>query len=249
MSGLTVETTNVSEGWVQACAALLAQPGHEANHLVVRMSDPLPEEPQIRAAADALMIAGDHQEVDEVRNTIFPAELAADFPEPAELAEAYLEDYDTLKIFSPQGTYFGRLCAYPRPSGAPGPQLQNTVAKLREARAHDRWRARYELNLHAEHKDHSKRRNFFPCLSHLNFQLGGPDHGRLDCLALYRFQDLTLKGYGNLLGLAQLQEYVAAATEFEPGELTVVDGHAALTLGPATREPLKALITERVDRV
>lgn len=249
MTTLNIETTNVSKGWIEASAALLQQARCEANHLVIRMRDPLPEDQGIREAADSLMITGAHQDIDEVRNTIFPAELAEDYPEPAQLARAYLEDYETLKVFSPQGTYFGRLCAYPRPSGKPGPQLQNTVEKLRDAHANKRWRARYELNLHAEHKDRKKRRNFFPCMSHMSYQLGGEDHGRLDCLSLYRFQDMTLKGYGNLLALAQLQKYVAEATGFEPGELMIIAGHAALTLGPATRDPLKEIVAEHVGRV
>ena len=81
-------------------------------------------------------------------------------------------------------------------------------------------------------------------MAHLSFQLGVGAGGadRLDCLALYRYQDLMLKGYGNYLGLAELQRYVAAATGFVPGELTVIAGHAHLSLNKHARAGLQALL-------
>jgi thymidylate synthase len=209
------------------------------------MTDPLPEDPAVRAAVDGLLAAAGHQEVDEVRNTIFPSELAGDFPEPSDLAREYLEDYEVIKgLGSPQGTYFGRICAYPQRDGGTAPQLATVVAKLREARNDVRWRARYQLNIYAEHKDEKKKRNFFPCMAHLAFQLGGDSElrDRLDCICLYRFQDMVLKGYGNFLGLAELQRYVATASGFRPGELTVVAGHAALTLGGGSRTRLREIV-------
>ncbi len=81
-------------------------------------------------------------------------------------------------------------------------------------------------------------------MAHLSFQLSwGPQEvDRLDCVALYRYQDLIVKGYGNYLGLAQLQRYVADTTGFVPGELTVIAGHAQLSLTKHSRPRLKALI-------
>jgi len=244
ISGKTVQAVGLSEAWVLACRALL-RCGQEASHLVVRISDPLPEDRGIRAAVDDLLATAGHQPVIEVRNTIFPAALAEEFSDPDELIAEYLEDYSTLQALgSPQGTYFGRICEYPHPDGSSTPQLSNTIAKLNEAQTGTRWRAIYELNIYAEHKDNNKKRGFFPCLAHLSFQLGVDDGGadRLDCLALYRYQDLMLKGYGNYLGLAELQRYVAAATGFVPGELTVIAGHAHLSLNKHARAGLQTLL-------
>ena len=50
------------------------------------------------------------------------------------------------------------------------------------------------------------------------------------------------KGYGNLLGLAELQHYIATATELQPGELTVIAGHADMKPNKGTRALLEALI-------
>lgn len=243
MSARYIETTNLSQGWIGACQALLDYRGGEANHLVVRMAEPLPENPVIRAAVDDFAALARVQEIAEVRNTIFPAELAADFADPQELEEEYFDAYEVIRRFSPQGTYFGRMCRYPHPDGHTTRQLRNLVAKLTKARAGTRWRATYQLNIYAEHKDANKKRGNFPCLAHVGFQLGGDGKpNRLDCVALYRNQDMVLKGYGNYLGLAQLQEYLARATDFEPGELMVIAGHASLELTGSTRGELKELV-------
>jgi thymidylate synthase len=248
VSARSIDARNVAEGWIRACRALLGCRGAVANHLVVRMTEPLPEDPAIREAANEFARASDVQDIAEVRNTIFPAELAADFSDPKELETEYLEEYELLRTWSKQGTYFGRILQYPHPKGPPTPQLQNLIAKLRASRTGTRWRATYQLNIYAEHKDADKKRGNFPCMAHVGFQLGGDPSNpeRLDCVSLYRNQDMLLKGYGNYLGLAQLQNYVAQTTGFEPGELTVIAGHATLELSGARRAKLKRLV-ERFD--
>ena len=81
-------------------------------------------------------------------------------------------------------------------------------------------------------------------MAHLGFQLAGDEEQpeRLDCLALYRNQDMIVRGYGNLLGLAELQGYVSSASGFQPGELTMIAGHAELTLKRGARKALRQLL-------
>jgi thymidylate synthase len=196
------------------------------------MTEPLPEDEDVRAAVEEVLAAERMQEVVEVSNTIFPAALAADLSGPDELVTAYLEDYEVLRMFKSNttGTYFGRMCEYPQPDGTGTPQLSNLVRKLKASRAGTRWRAVYQLNIYAEHRDRKLWRGF-PCMAHVGFQLGGRQKERLDCLAVYRAQDMLAEGYGNYLGLAQLQEYLAVETGFVPGELTVVAGNATIEKG------------------
>ena len=227
---------------------------HKATHVVVRMPRPLPESAGIRADADVFMSAARHAPIGEVRNTIFPAAMAEDLPDPGELAAEYMEDYELRRqLAGGQGTYFGRICEYPHPSGPPTRQLENLVGKLRKAEEERRWRATYQLNIYAEHADLDKRRPFFPCMAHLAFQLAAepsrPKPDRLDCLALYRNQNMTLKAYGNYLALAELQRYIAAATGFRPGELTVITGHAEMELRAGDADRLRHLITKHLDVV
>lgn len=238
----TVETTTVSDAWLGACQILLAAPGAETTHLVLRMDEPLPERDEVRQVANEFLAAvPDCQPIDEVRNTIFPAELADEFPEPEDLMREYLELYPFVRRLAGangRGTYFGRICAYPRPNGKDGQQLTNTVRKLRNAHSGTRYKAVYELNIYSEWKD-SKVPRGFPCMSHLAFHL---DDDRLDCLATYRNHDVIRKGYGNYLGIAELQHYIANASGFHPGELMVIAGHADLNLSAAQKSDLAALI-------
>lgn len=241
MTSRTVEAASISEGWLGACRILLDAREHQATHLVVRMTDPLPGDPATRAAVEELLAQQRLQEVLEVRNTIFPAALAADLPDPEKLAAVYLEHEKVLRCFAGnnRGTYFGRICEYPHPDGSVTPQLVNIVKKLKKANAGKRFRAVYQVNIYAEHKDRNMWRMGFPCMAHLGFQLGGQHSERLDCLAYYRAQDMIAKGYGNFLGLAELNEYMAVETGFTSGELTVVAGNAMLSKGAG---PLRRLV-------
>lgn len=246
----TAEVRSVSDGWLAACRILVGAHEHEATHVVVRMSDPLPEDPVVRAAANAFMDTSGYPPIDEVRNTIFPAAMAERYTDPSELAQEYMEDYELRRsLAGGQGTYFGRICRYPHPKGPATPQLDVVTRRLREARHDKRWRAVYQVNIYAEHADQEKKRGFFPCMAHLGFQLAhGPGADtkpdRLDCVALYRNQDLTVKGYGNYLGVAQLQAYLAQATGFTPGELMIVAGHADMTLNGGDIDRLRRLLAD-----
>jgi hypothetical protein len=254
VTGRDIEAESVSHAWLRVCRLMLGVREHKATHVVVRMPCPLPEDDAIRAAADEFMDAAGHDPIVEVRNTIFPSAMADDLPEPAELVAEYMEDYDLRRsLAGGQGTYFGRICEYPHPLGEPTRQLENVVARLRKAATpgEKRWRAIYQVNIYAEHVDQEKTRPYFPCMAHLAFQLasepGDMKPGRLDCVALYRNQNMTLKAYGNYLGLAELQRYVAAATGFRPGELTVIAGHAELDLNSGDAARLQQLIGEHLN--
>jgi thymidylate synthase len=206
------------------------------------MREPLPEIEAIRAAFDVLLTEFDHQPIDEVRNTIFPVDTAEDTDSPEELATDYVEHYDFIKrLGSEHGTYFGRVVAHPRAGDDFGPQLVHTMEKLRQARTGKRWKAIYEVNIYSEEHDRKIKRGF-PCMSHLAFQLDGD---RVDCLATYRSHDMVKKAYGNYLGLAELQRYVAHQSGFEPGELSILAGHAAIEgLNRPQLDELRALIAE-----
>jgi thymidylate synthase len=234
-----VEARSLSEAWAAGLEAVLDDVDQHVNHLLIRATQPLPEVPEIRAACDALLAHLKLQSVDTVRNTIFPYETAIDVPDPEELSAEYLEMYAALKrLGSERGTYFGRVVAYPRADGTTGNQLVETVTKLKAAHSGKRWTSTYELNIYNEQKDTNVTRSF-PCMSHLAFHLDGE---RLDCLATYRSHDLIDKAYGNYLGLAQLQEYVAMQAGFVPGELAILAGRAFITTPKRTFPRLREIV-------
>jgi thymidylate synthase len=234
-----VEARSVSEAWLAGLAAVLDDADQHVNHLLIRATEPLPEVSDIRSACDALLADLGLQSVDTVRNTIFPYETALDVPDPEELTAEYLEMYPALKrLGSERGTYFGRVVAYPRADGTTGNQLVATVSKLKAARAGTRWTSTYEVNIYNEQKD-TKLTRSFPCMSHLAFHL---DEERLDCLATYRSHDLIDKAYGNYLGLAQLQKYLAEQSGFVAGELAVLAGRAFITAPKRTFPRLREVV-------
>jgi thymidylate synthase len=242
----------VSEAWLNAVQVVDAAPERRLFHLVTRISDPVTEEPRIRAAADALLRDLDLALVHTVANTIFPAHLAATSAGPGELAQRYRRMYPTLRRLhksNRKGTYFGRIVAHPA-AGGERDQLADLIERLRtELRTRGPKSARYEMNItgpgeldqpaeacpaeelsdggpvhiYATGKDTSPMG--FPCLSFCSFQLDGDT---LHMVAQYRYQYLIERGYGNYLGLGQLLGYVSASVGLRPGQLMIIAGVAAV---------------------
>jgi thymidylate synthase len=245
---------SLSEGWLDAVRCLDGIPSGKAVHLLVRILNPLVEVSEIRAEAQ-LLIDGwnDRQRVENkrfydietTRNTLFPAAWARRHPEPADLVDhyraRYLDEGDLRKVRANQrGTYFGRIVAYPRSNGESADQLTDTVRKLRdELRSRSGPKSsRYEINIYNEAKDRNP--ISFPCLAHLSVHV---HEGRLHVQAIYRNETLVGRAYGNYLGIAELQSYIAQAAGVELGELLITAGHVELESGvrSAAREMLGRL--------
>jgi len=207
-------------------------------HLLVRIADPTTEVSVIREAAESLIDRendgrdkkDEMPAVETTRNTIFPAAWARRMPEPEELAGHYRGVYTKEGLRgvaqNRRGTYFGRVVAYPRAEGEePADQLTETVRKLRQeiASGGGAKSSRYEINIYSERCDTSPMS--FPCLAHLSVHL---HEGELHMQAIYRSEYLCGRGYGNFLGLAELQSYIAAAAGFPVGELLLTIGRAKL---------------------
>jgi thymidylate synthase len=229
-----VTASNLSEGWLEAVRLLHATKGEKVVHLVVRIAHPQDEVPEIRTAAQRLIDdwnASHRKEMPDVettRNTIFPAAWARRTDGPEELATYYRKRYtkDGLLGFknNGRGTYFGRIVAYPRGEDTPGNQLSETIRKLTEELGHKGPKSsRYEINIYSE--AHDKNPMSFPCLAHLSVHLHS---GEIHLQAVYRNESLIERGYGNYLGLAQLQAYIAEQAGVQPGELMITAGHAEL---------------------
>jgi hypothetical protein len=247
--GLVV-ADSLSQAWLETTRDVQEQ-GGKAFHTLTRIENPLAEDAAIRDGYDALLRELRMQSAETVAHTIFPSGPAAKSDSPGTLVARYLGSYPTLRRFGPnkKGTYFGRIVAYPSPTGDLD-QLTPLIRKLaQELETPGPMSARYEVGIEAAqdsqdddaaddgeheegqggtevavpifapHKDTGRRA--FPCLSLLSFQL---DAGRVHLLAQYRYEYLVEKGYGNYLGLARLQEYVAEAVDLTPGQLTVTAG-------------------------
>jgi thymidylate synthase len=244
-----IATPDLSHAWLEAVRMLGQTPDAKAVHLVLRVADPTAEDLRIRQAAQALIdrrnARGGRElpDIETTRNTIFPAAWARRNPEPADLAAYYRERYTREGLLgfnqNNRGTYFGRIVAYPRSDGESADQLTDTVRKLRaEIASGSNKSSRYEINIYNEREDTSPMS--FPCLAHLSLHL---HERRLHLQAIYRNEYIVGRAYGNYLGLAQLQIYIAEQTATDPGELLMTLGHVELESGNkrAVRQMLEDL--------
>jgi thymidylate synthase len=230
----------LSEAWLRLVRRVYDSGHDKAVHVLLRIADPAANDPAIEAAAQALIDDwngrhSDNKQMYDVlatRNTIFPASWASRHPEPADLAEYYRDRYPRLRKHDSNnrfGTYFGRIVAYPRAvkHGAAeeiGDQLSELVGKLRqESQNPGPKSSRYEVGIFSERWDTNTMS--FPCLAHLSFHL---HDGALHQQAIYRNEYLVGRAYGNYLGLAQLQCYIASACNLAVGEFLVTIGHLQL---------------------
>lgn len=163
-------------------------------------------------------------------------------------AEALYDAYDlmlpTLRTANEnrRGTYFGRMIDWPTPkNGERTNQLADRIAVLRQARRSRHSRSNIadvavagdgepEPLADEDLEDGvqvfaatDKRQYGFPCLVHVDLSVHG---GRLHLLAVYRHWYVITKGYGNLLGLSDLQAFLCDQTGYPMGELVVIVGMA-----------------------
>lgn len=264
MQTFLVDAPDLPTAWLEASSQLAALPGSRAFHTVVRIADPLRENPALRAEFDRLRAARTPAlyPIDAVVNTLFPVRLAARCASHDELSARYRALYPRMRKVrrNAHGTYFGRLVAYPGTAGKPEPvdQLARVIQRLEKLRTSAKWSAVYEAGtahaladepaedeaaqapgtetaIRAAALDTQPRD--FPCLSHCSFQLEAAT-GRVHLAAYYRSHYMFDRAYGNYLALGHLCAWVARQAHLKPGTLTVMAGHARLE---CTKKELAAL--------
>ncbi|MHA4815844.1 thymidylate synthase family protein [Streptomyces aculeolatus] len=256
MHDFSVRAADTSHAWQQACRHLMSTRDHRAYHTVVRIERPQDERPDVREGLDHILRSRGLATVNTVANTIFPRALADTSASHEQLVTRYRRAYPSVRRLAAanrQGTYFGRLVAYPG-SGADVDQLGNIIERLRrQARGPGGMTAAYELTVthHADvlsgtdvipveagirvpGKDNGYRG--FPCLSHVSFQLDRT--GTVHAAAYYRSHFMLQRAYGNYLGLGRLLGYIARESGCRPGWLTVMAGTAVLETALSQVDPL-----------
>lgn len=242
MTAIHVNAESVSDAWREAMRALFATSGRRAIHTVVRVTDPVAHTDATWADLDGWLTRHELYSIDTVANTIFPRHIAATSRSHAELVHRYRRMYPTLRERLPanrNGTYFGRLVAYPSANGE-FDQLGAVINRIHQERKGGRAKqARYEAAfahptdltddtaaavIYMPGTDNNAMA--FPCLSHCSFQIDRD--GQVHLLAHYRSQYMVQRAYGNYVGLGRLLAYVAEQSGLRTGHLTVVAGLAQI---------------------
>ncbi|TCK65834.1 hypothetical protein [Curtobacterium sp. PhB136] len=193
---------------------------------------------------------GNHhvQTVQTVANTIFPKsfyrspgyswapELKGTEEETAlnaaadELYARYNRNLPHLRQFNKTGTYFQRMIAWDNKKGQGYNQVAARIKKLRSDRSQN-WSTSNAADLAVAGDGEleaaglqtfastDERTRGFPCLVHVDLTVRDKT---LHVSALYRHQYLITKAYGNALGLARLQAFIAEQTGYAVGELTIL---------------------------
>lgn len=197
---------------------------------------------------DEFLRAHGQYPVATVANTIFPQSL--DCGDGAEaLAVRYMEVFNRA-MRSGWGRYFERFVAWPDPKGGtPINQLAIVIDMLSEARTGTFHTEKYELVVSDPARRMRNVRNR-PCLSLIELK---PEKAtnQLHIYATYRNHYYVQKTLGNILGLADLQAFIAREAGFEVGTLTLNSTSATLEtnsgkdgVGKWGKNDIRQLITE-----
>jgi hypothetical protein len=247
--------------WLKAVEYLLDQPRREAYDLVLGIESPrdmTPGDFKVFDLVDGFLRKTKQLPLTTIAGTIFPANhylrgaakgVYEDFPE--EILQLPKESW---------GTYALRMLRREGKNGTMNP-LREMVEKLQKYSHLNR--SAYEINLAdlveaAEEepaqvddrfeipiydtKDDFKRLLGQPCLSHLTFKVFEGNSLRLT--VMYRSHFYLTKALGNLLGLAQLQSFVAEEAGLVVGPLVCHSTHARIDTPPGVRlEAVKRLIS------
>lgn len=135
-----------------------------------------------------------------------------------------------------RGTYFSRMVKWPGRLAGDVNQLKERVDALRSKNKLGWTAANFNdivVGGEADDPDYEisdevrglqilqptdRRERGFPCLVHIDLTVLD---GTLHMLAVYRHQLLITKGYGNILGLGRLQQFIAEQTGYRLGELAI----------------------------
>lgn len=215
------------QGWVEAAKAIRKTNDFRLAGLFVHIEDPLAMDRHDRAVVrhvDAFLRGHGQTPVSTVANTIFPASL--DHGDGIEaLTERYLPVFNR-RMRSGWGRYFHRFVNWPNSKGdVPVNQLAIIIEMLQQARIGTFHTEKYELVVSDPNRDIKKYMGR-PCLSLIELKPEKPN--RLHMLATYRNHYYIQRTLGNILGLAELQAFIAREAGFEVGTLTLSSTSATL---------------------
>lgn len=230
----TIQGATATDTWLQAMEYLLTQPDRERYNLTLAVEEPTTitsVEKDVLEAIDAAFVKRKLNPLATVAGTIFPANhylrsgadgVYEDFPNDFALADKFS-----------WGTYAMRMVRMEGKDGTINP-LKTLVKKIKDRP--NNYRLFYEMNvgdlndfdlpIYRTALDYKKFPQQ-PCLSHLSFKIIYPEE-ELTLAVMYRSHYYTERALGNLLGLGQLQYFVATEAGLGIGPLVCHSTHARI---------------------
>lgn len=252
--------------WVDAVRELSTESNRTARNYVLEIARPaelISQDVAVISEVNKRLLQGDSSaSIYTVAGTIFPNRLYRHYGRP-DFYDHFLRVMKNGKDYGTWGTYALRMI---RRSTRDGKEtfnpLEKIVEKLIKSKNGRRITAAYELGVFSptdladapnpadgvelpiyDPITDGGRPTNIPCLSHLSFKLQEDD--TIDLTAVYRSHYYAQRTLGNLIGLSQLQAFVAKEAGFKQGWLTCVSTQAHLDTGAwggvaATTELLKS---------
>ncbi|MFX4221541.1 MAG: hypothetical protein ACMVO3_11535 [Thalassobaculum sp.] len=228
--------------WLEAAERLLRE--GELGGLMLHIENPMAissEEEVAISLVDKYLKEHDQNGIATVANTIFPASL--DRGDGIEgLRKRYLAVYaKRMSRNGGWGRYFERMVNWEVRDKGHVDQIAENIRMLRQLRADGSWNYKqcYEIALFDPARDLIKPRGR-QCLSFIELKPGSDGH--LHMMAVYRNHHYVARTLGNLIGLGQLQHFIAREAGFTLGSLTIQSTHAELDLAGGRKGEMRALI-------
>lgn len=257
MAKLFDSHTRVVPTWLAAARHLnQLLPNRTADNLFLEITDPLTittEDRQLMDKVDCALIRSELT-LRTVAGTIFPLALYKQYGRPGFYAK-YMEMLARGKQVGTWGTYAARMIDRAgQDSVARINPLEMLVMKLRNQPQKKNGKessyvSTYELGVAEPNDDlpieergaelptydpafDALRWFGGPCLSHLSFKRtpAGTGHA-VNLVAIYRSHHYCARALGNLIGLAQLQSFVAKESGLKVGTLSCLSSYAELDVG------------------
>ncbi|KAB0568424.1 hypothetical protein C9383_09375 [Pseudomonas palleroniana] len=253
--------SRVVQGWLAGIRYLASQKSHDSTNVIIEIATPqsaTEEDREVIKAVDlALQRKNAQRSVMTAAGTIFPQRIYQRYGRP----DWYARYKTVIARGMPSGdwgTYALRMIDRKQDDGTTFNPLDKIIEKLIAVKGKQHFKATYELGVCDPSVDIENAFNGIgfelptynpavdrhmymgsPCLSHVTFKLMD---GKLDLTAIYRSHYYAERALGNLLGLAQLQQYVATESGFEPGKMTCVSTYAKLDPGLGGIRPARKLL-------
>ncbi|WP_438455652.1 hypothetical protein [Vreelandella venusta] len=244
--------SRVMQAWLAGARYLEKQKSLDSRNIILEIASPqlitAEDRDVIKKVDQALQCENSKRSVLTAAGTIFPQRLYLHHGRPE-----WYSHYQTImkrsKAPNTWGTYAMRMIDRTESDGTTFNPLEKIINKLSKVKQQQlsHYKAAYELGVcdpsvdianefngegfdiptYNPCLDRNKNRGL-PCLSHVTFKLMGD---KLDLTAIYRSHYYAERALGNLIGLAQLQEYVAKESGFETGVMTCISTYAKLDNG------------------